>query len=120
MGEGGARMKKSPPSGSSSVVECNLAKVDVAGSSPVSRSNLIRQSPAQFPCLPTWRSRAVRTSEHAAPDIAENPDNVSGAPSRPACFAGKALGRAQPPPAQRPHPMLWAKLAGKDRRGLEG
>jgi hypothetical protein len=31
-------MKKSPSSGSSSVVECNLAKVDVAGSSPVSRS----------------------------------------------------------------------------------
>ena len=44
-------MEKSPASGSSSVVECNLAKVDVAGSNPVSRSNLNSQT--AFPTQPT-------------------------------------------------------------------
>ncbi len=33
-------MIKSFPSGNNSAVECNLAKVEVAGSNPVSRSTL--------------------------------------------------------------------------------
>ena len=37
----GENVSYSEMSGSSSVVECNLAKVDVAGSNPVSRSILI-------------------------------------------------------------------------------
>ena len=56
-------------SGSNSVVECDLAKVEVAGSNPVSRSKFDEQRPAQAlflafalkflptipgSCLPTW------------------------------------------------------------------
>ena len=37
----GENVSYSEMSGSSSVVECNLAKVDVAGSNPVSRSILL-------------------------------------------------------------------------------
>ena len=37
--------------GNNSVVECDLAKVEVAGSNPVSRSNLDRRGPLH----PAWR-----------------------------------------------------------------
>src|SRR4030095_11190591 len=36
----------SPKSGNNSVVECDLAKVEVAGSNPVSRSNLRSRRPS--------------------------------------------------------------------------
>ncbi len=38
--------KMKGPSGSNSVVECDLAKVEVAGSNPVSRSSMLRPSPS--------------------------------------------------------------------------
>src|SRR5215470_19663287 len=38
----GLRIKSNFPSGSNSVVECDLAKVEVAGSNPVSRSRFPR------------------------------------------------------------------------------
>ena len=47
----GSRLKRSPAvwyfrrsSGNNSVVECDLAKVEVAGSNPVSRSNFVLPS----------------------------------------------------------------------------
>ena len=43
-------------SGSNSVVECQLPKLDVAGSTPVSRSNIIKHlappNPICAPCTP--------------------------------------------------------------------
>ena len=43
-------IKQNSLSGNNSVVECDLAKVEVAGSNPVSRSKIYRRGP----CTP-WR-----------------------------------------------------------------
>jgi hypothetical protein len=48
------------PSGSNSVVECDLAKVEVAGSNPVSRS---RNAPAAAPRLTRRERSAALTSQ---------------------------------------------------------
>ena len=45
------RIESSSPSGSNSAVECDLAKVEVAGSNPVSRSRVLRaKAETQAPC----------------------------------------------------------------------
>ena len=50
-------------SGNNSVVECDLAKVEVAGSNPVSRSIFLTQGPrpwaASFPLLKEKSSRMI-------------------------------------------------------------
>ena len=50
--EGCSRLgvRHSSPGGNNSVVECDLAKVEVAGSNPVSRSNLRARSHAKVAC----------------------------------------------------------------------
>ena len=50
-------------SGNNSVVECDLAKVEVAGSNPVSRSILTPRGP-----LPAGVLRYVGPNAHSAPD----------------------------------------------------
>jgi hypothetical protein len=47
------------PSGNNSVVECDLAKVEVAGSNPVSRSIYWRSAPPA-PCLGSLHSLPLR------------------------------------------------------------
>ena len=69
--------EKSPLSGSNSVVECNLAKVEVAGSNPVSRSIFL------FPCSGARirrHSQAVRQRSAKPPFSSSNLDAASKNP----------------------------------------
>jgi hypothetical protein len=67
------------PSGNNSVVECDLAKVEVAGSNPVSRSNLRARTQAKV---------ARRSREAAKAGCLTSPERFGWqAQSHPAAFS---------------------------------
>ena len=59
-------VRSATASGNNSVVECDLAKVEVAGSNPVSRSNLDRRGPLHPAWRPSLRRRFAAGSVPAA------------------------------------------------------
>ena len=64
-------------SGNNSVVECDLAKVEVAGSNPVSRSNFSRLALPGIPLRSSWRRSQVVRQRSAKPP---SPVQIRAAP----------------------------------------
>ncbi len=70
---GGMGWARAGRSGSNSGVECNLAKVDVEGSNPFSRSIFFSIFPGCFPTSPALNIGCTRVNSHAESLSLRNP-----------------------------------------------
>ena len=75
-------VKLQPAGGNNSVVECDLAKVEVAGSNPVSRSiRLLLRLPSAKRELRSWQANAGRMSSASGWAAAGEQTRVEGQPA---------------------------------------
>ena len=84
--------KESCRGGNNSVVECDLANVEVAGSNPVSRSNIYRRSSLH----PAWRGRDVGHWRAISRGARLVQGQLTSRRSRPSVAEGSHLFRLRP------------------------